>query len=87
MIVGCPVISAAVGSAFEFVTHGENGFLYRYDDVESIAYFIDKLFSDDILASKVSVCAKETIRKKYPQEEIGEMLFEAYSTMISNKTS
>ena len=83
MVVGCPIVSAAVGSVFEFVTHDRNGFLYRYDDVESIAYFIDRLFSDDALASRLSASAKETIRQKYPQEKIGEMLIDAYSRMMN----
>lgn len=83
MVVGCPVVTAAVGSIFEFVAHDKNGFLYRYDDVESIAYFIDRLFSDDVLATRLSACAKETVRQKYPQEKIGEMLIDAYSGMVN----
>lgn len=83
MSVGCPVVSANVGSVSEFVEHGENGFIYRYDDVGSIVEFVDKIFSSDDLACKLGANAKISIAKKYPQNQIGEMLVDAYKRIIN----
>ena len=85
MTIGCPSISAGVGSVMEFVNHTENGFIYRYDDVDAIAYYVDKIFSNDEIAEKLSRNSKETLIVKYPQESIGEVLIDAYTKMINRK--
>lgn len=83
MMVGTPCISAMVGSVPEFVTHGENGFLYRYEEPETLAYYIDKLFSDDALAQKIGQAGSRTVRAQFPQDQIGAMLLDAYTKMIN----
>ena len=85
MYIGCPVVSAMVGSVAEFVHHEENGFLYRYDEIETMAYYIDQLFSNQLMSKKLSDAGRITIRRKYPQEQIGEILFNAYSQIIVDK--
>ena len=84
MLVGMPCVSADVGSVPEFVNHAENGFIYRYAEVDTLAYYIDKIFSDDSLAKNIGKEAKETVRKMFPQESIGKMIMDAYNNMISN---
>ena len=84
MLVGTPCVSTDVGSVPEFVNHSQNGFMYRYGEVDTLAYYIDKIFSDDKLAQNIGREAKETVKKMFPQENIGQMSMEAYNDMISN---
>lgn len=83
MMVGVPCVSAMVGSVPEFVFHGENGFLYRYEEPETLAYYIDKLFTDSALAERIGQAGSRTVREQFPQDRIGEMLLDAYTKMIN----
>ena len=82
MTVGCPSISAAVGSGPELIETGKNGYLYRYHEEQTLAYYIDQLFSDDSLAQRFSMAGRIAVTEKYPQEKIGEMLREAYTKIL-----
>ena len=82
MLVGTPCVSACVGSVPEFLQHGKNGFLYRYGEPETLAYYIEKIFSDDTLAKSLGACAKQTVNEMFPQDKIGELTWAAYEKMI-----
>lgn len=56
MIVGLPCISAQCGSVVEFLQHKVNGLLYRYEEYESLAYYIELLFSN------LEICSDFLIR-------------------------
>lgn len=83
MLVGVPCVSADVGSVPEFVHHGKNGFIYRYGEAQTLAYYIDKIFSDDTLAERIGENAKESINEMFPQDAIGEMMYLAYEKMVN----
>ncbi len=83
MLVGVPCVSADVGSVPEFLCHGKNGFLYRYGESQTLAYYIDKMFSDNAQAQDIGVCAKQTINEMYPQDKTGEMMWAAYGQIIN----
>lgn len=83
MLVGVPSVSAGVGSVPEFLRHGENGFLYRYGESETLAYYIDRIFSDDALAESLGTLAKETVKKIFSQDTIGERTWEVYGQMMN----
>ncbi len=63
MSFGVPVIATAVGSVPEIVKHGENGFLVKPKDPKSIAAFLEKLLSDDILIENMRRNARLTAGK------------------------
>lgn len=54
MIVGTPCISTLCGCVAEFLKHNENGLLYRYQEYEVLAYYIEKIFSDKEFSKKLS---------------------------------
>lgn len=83
MFVGTPCVSASVGSVPEFLHNGNNGFLYRYGESETLAYYIDKIFSDDALAKEIGSCGKKIINEKYEQDTIGEKTYSLYQQMIT----
>ena len=85
MIVGAPCVSSFVGSVGEFITNGENGFVYRYNEKDTLAYYVMKLFEDDNLAMKISENSKKTIKTHFPQESIGEKLKQLYLNVSKEK--
>ncbi len=85
MLVGTPSVSAGVGSVPEFLSHGESGFLYRYGEPETLAYYIDRIFSDDALAESLGTSAKRTVSEKFSQDTVGEKLWCAYEKMLGGE--
>lgn len=53
--LGTPSIAAYAGGIPDMVIHGETGLLYRFEEVRMLAEHIRKVFTDDILAKKLSV--------------------------------
>jgi len=47
-LLGLPTISAYVGGVPDMVEHTKSGFLYRFDEVEMLAYNIKKVFEEDM---------------------------------------
>lgn len=54
MAMGMPCISSECGSVAEFIRHGENGFLYRYEEPEVCAFYIAELFGNASLRADLS---------------------------------
>ena len=46
MMVGVPCISSLCGSVIEYVDHQKNGLIYRYEEYEVLAYYIEKILTD-----------------------------------------
>lgn len=82
MLLGMPVISSFAGDIYETVVHGRNGFLYRYEEYELLAYFIKKLFLNPELAEKMGECATLDIKEKYQNENYGETLMKIYREVL-----
>ena len=57
MVVGLPCISAQCGSVTEYLRHRDNGLMYRYEEYETLAYYIKMIFQSDELANRLSVNA------------------------------
>lgn len=58
MTVGIPCISSLCGSVIEYVNHEENGLIYRYEEYEILAFYINKLLSDTDYAKKLAANAR-----------------------------
>ena len=54
MAVGMPCVSSYVGGIPEYVRHGENGLLYRFEEYEVLADHIKRIFTDDEFATNLS---------------------------------
>lgn len=63
MVVGLPCVSSLCGSVGEYLENGKNGYIYRYEEYESLAYYIKKLLLDDRLAVSFSCEARKVFRK------------------------
>jgi len=84
MTVGTPCIASYVGGIPEYVTHYENGLLYRFEEYEMLAFFIQKLFSDDNLAQRISNNGRSTIRRIHDSSLISQQLVDIYQRILNS---
>lgn len=75
MAAGLPCVSTdcPTGPA-ELITNGDNGFLVGMNDEAAMAEAIRMVLSDDDLAHRVGICARESIRAHYSPPMIAQKL-------------
>ena len=83
MIVGTPCISSFVGGVPEYVKHGENGLLYRFEEYEMLAEYIIMIFENEELAKKLSKNGCETITSNHKSENIYDNIQSIYNDVVS----
>lgn len=81
MSMGVPCITSLCGSTGSYVKHEKNGFVYRYEEYEVLAYYIDKLFSDNVLIEKISRNALDAITEYQSEKKIS--LREIYGKILN----
>ena len=63
MYLGLPCICSYVGGAMQFAQENEEAVFYRFEEPEILAYELDRIWSDDELAMKLSLNAAERAKK------------------------
>ncbi len=81
MYLGVPCITTLVGSVDEFTQYGEDVLSYRYEEDDVLADSIIRVFSNRELAEKLGNNAFYAIRKKYPQDGLGQKLYKIYEAV------
>lgn len=61
MTVGAPCISSVCGSVVEYLINQENGFLYRYEEPEMLAFLISMLLENPETATNIGNKARESM--------------------------
>ena len=69
MVEGVPCISAQCGSVAEYLRHRENGLMYRYEEYETLAYYIKMIFQSDELANRLSSNAVRAFEKMQKNDQ------------------
>ena len=78
LAIGKPVIGANIAGIPELVINNENGFTYKYDDIDELADKMDILFKDEKIVKKFSKKAKE-LSKQYYEEEYYKKIIKIYN--------
>lgn len=81
MTVGAPVISSLCGSVAEFITYGKEGYIYRYEEYELLAYLIIKILSDNHLAKFLGNNARVKMMGYFNSSE-AENLYNIYKRIL-----
>lgn len=81
LATGKPVIGANIAGIPELVINNENGFTYKYNDVNELAEKMNILFKDEKLVKKFSKKAKE-LSKQYDKEEYYKKIERIYKDVI-----
>jgi glycosyltransferase involved in cell wall biosynthesis len=79
-MLGVPNISSFVGGTLNMVKHGKNGFLYRFEEIEMLAYYIDEIFQQK---EKASYLDEEILERHHPLT-IKNQFIEIYNTIMKN---
>ena len=81
LAVGKPVIGANIGGIPELVVNNENGFIYKYDDINDLADKMKKLFEDEKIVKDFSKKSKE-LSKQYDKDEYYLKIIKIYENII-----
>jgi glycosyltransferase involved in cell wall biosynthesis len=82
MLCGCPVIvSDRVGSRYDLIKEGENGFIYPCGDIESLAKILQVVLPDRELLRKMGMAATKSMESWSPAISI-ELLVRALEKSI-----
>lgn len=84
MIVGVPSVASSVGGVPEYVSHSNDGLLYRFEEYDILASYIDKLFTDDDLCKTLSVNASKAMNELHSEQDIYKRINDIYND-INNK--
>lgn len=57
MKLGVPSVASDVGGVSSILEHNSEGYLYPVNEPYMLAYYIEKIFKDDLLAQRLSECA------------------------------
>jgi len=83
-IIGTPVIASYVGGTPDMVTHNETGLLYRFEEVEMLAEYIRKVFTNDELANKLSKHGIAVAEKRHDRDVNLQQMLGIYRKMIED---
>ena len=79
MCLGMPVVSAFAGSIQEYVSNGDNGYLYRYEEDEILFRILYRLFESNEDCVRIGHNARSSMEEFYLG---GVSLSEIYSTVL-----
>lgn len=83
MLIGTPVIGSFIGGIPSLITHKQDGFLYQCNEPEMLAYYIGRIFEDDMLAAEISRNAVLSMSEKVDRQTNGKALMELYNRIAS----
>lgn len=86
MMVGTPVVASNVGGTFDFISHGENGYLFDFNAPYMLAYYICQLFENDEKCKQFSRNAGKCILEKLDREKAGENMIRVYRMLADKKS-
>ena len=78
----CPAIASAVGGIPELITHGETGFLFQPEDVETFAQYIYEMSVDPDLRRRLGEGLYQRAKELYSLEHMRDTQLEAYETVL-----
>ncbi|MBQ7359868.1 MAG: glycosyltransferase family 4 protein [Lachnospiraceae bacterium] len=78
MLLGMPVVSSDVGGVANMLTHGKEGILYPYFDVDALSEAVCQIFEDKEQAIQMGVMAREHAQKTHDGDANYARLMEIY---------
>ena len=82
MAVGMPCIASYVGGIPEYVRHGENGLLYRFEEFEVLADLVSDIFEKDGLAEGLSESARKDMLKLHNGNDLLDRICGIYNDLV-----
>ena len=85
MISGVPSVASCVGGLQEMISHGEDGYLYPFNEPYMMAEYVCRIFEDPELAKKISHHAHEHAVGLFDKEQNCRALLHMYDVINSNQ--
>lgn len=82
-ILGVPAVAAYSGGIPDFITHGQTGYLYRYEEIEMLAQTVIRLFRQKDLRL-LSHAEIETARLRHDSTANARRLTEIYQSILAD---
>ena len=79
--IGKPVIGSRIGGIPELIEDGENGFLYKFDNVNELKKKLEILFSQDETIDKFSAKSHELYESNYSPDAYYNKLIKIYNSL------
>ena len=84
MILGVPSVASCVGAMLEMIDHGEDGFLYPFDEHYLLADAVCRIFADRDLAEQFSHKGHDHAARTYDRSENSRKLIAMYETIVAS---
>ena len=81
MACGVPVLSTPVGIMPELITHGENGFLFPWNDADALAGDIRQMLDNPALRRQIAEAGRQSVQH-FHAETIIEQYARGYHRLI-----
>ena len=78
MLLGMPVVSSDEGGVKNMLRHGTEGYLYQADAPYMLAYYVNQIFAQDELASRLGRQAAIHAADTHDREKNSRRLMEIY---------
>ncbi|MCR5353376.1 MAG: glycosyltransferase family 4 protein [Clostridiales bacterium] len=84
MLEGVPCVASFVGGNMDMLKHGEEGFLYCYNEPNMLAEYLTRIFESDGLASFFSDKARSASLLRHDREKLKSTLVGIYKSVIDS---
>lgn len=82
MLLGVPSVASYVGGVPSILDDQTEGFLYPADEDYMLAHYVMKIFSDNVLAERLSKSAIKRAEKTYSSKDISKKTIEIYKDVL-----
>lgn len=82
LAIGKPLIGSNMGGIPELVNDNENGFIYKYDDIDELASKMKELFENEELVEKFGKKSKELAINLYSKEKYYDEIIKIYNSLL-----
>jgi len=82
MSFGTPVLASDFGPFKEFIIPGKNGFLFKAENVESLAENLQEILIDTTLLKQVSLEERASIKEHFALDAIGKQYCALYESVL-----
>lgn len=84
-LIGCPVVATNVGGIPQLVTNGETGYLYPYNEPNSLVFILLNLHGDKEHLERISENEIKIALERHNKEKIANSVFSIYSKITSER--
>lgn len=82
LLLGVPIVASDVGGVSSIIKHNETAFLYPSDEPYMLAYYVEKLFGNNLIAEKIGNTARENAVLSYNKTTIRDQVINCYNSII-----